>query len=150
MHTGDSPSVCFSTHGGRPLVCFSTHGVCPFEWFPHTGSSPVCDQEDMDDMVHTKFERSRGRPTNILYFSYSVGGLAEAGLYQYITTFQLIFLTGVVKIPPAVAGTITSAAILLEAICCFVVGHLSDSLRWRYGRRRPFILLTAFLLPSIS
>ena len=84
----------------------------------------------------------------ITYFSYGLGGLAEAGLYQYITTFQLIFLTGVVKIPPATAGTITSAAILLEAVCCFVVGHLSDNLRWRYGRRRPFILLSVFLLPA--
>mgnify|MGYP001157486003 CR=1 FL=1 len=84
----------------------------------------------------------------ITYFSYSLGGLAEAGLYQYITTFQLIFLTGVVKIPPATAGTITSVAILLEAVCCFVVGHLSDNLRWRYGRRRPFILLSVLLLPA--
>ncbi len=92
-----------------------------------------------------------GRPTErslkIIYFSYSLGGLAEAGLYQYITTFQLIFLTSVVQIPAAAAGTITSVAILLEAACCFVVGHLSDSLRWHYGRRRPFILLSVLLLP---
>ncbi|MGI6765037.1 MAG: MFS transporter [Anaerovoracaceae bacterium] len=98
-------------------------------------------------MAIVKSEKLPRKSKKILYFTYSIGGLAEAGLYQYITTFQLIFLTGVVKIPPEVAGSITSVAILLEAACCFVVGHLSDSLRWRYGRRRPFIFLSAFLLP---
>jgi len=98
-------------------------------------------------MSHAQPGRPSGRSQNILYFTYGIGGLAEAGLYQYITTFQLIFLTGIVKISPEIAGTITSVAILLESACCFVVGHLSDSLRWQYGRRRPFIFLSAFLLP---
>ncbi|MDI9494166.1 MAG: hypothetical protein QM289_06785, partial [Bacillota bacterium] len=66
-------------------------------------------------MAIVKSEKLPRKSKKILYFTYSIGGLAEAGLYQYITTFQLIFLTGVVKIPPEVAGSITSVAILLEA-----------------------------------
>ena len=82
-----------------------------------------------------------------VFFCYSLCGLADAGFYQYVTTFQLIFLTSVVGVSPVTAGTITSLSILLEAICCFVVGRISDNLRSRYGRRRPFLLISVFFMP---
>lgn len=82
-----------------------------------------------------------------LCMGYGAGAVGEAGFYQFVTSFQLIFLTGVVGMPPGMAGTITSLTILVEAICSIVVGRFSDQLTWRYGRRRPFVLVAAVTVP---
>ena len=82
-----------------------------------------------------------------LCLGYGTGALGEAGFYQFVTSFQLIFLTGVVGISPELAGTITSLTILVDAVCSIAVGRFSDHLAWRFGRRRPFVLLSIFSMP---
>ena len=82
-----------------------------------------------------------------LSLGYAVGAVGEAGFYQFVTAFQLVFLTGVVKLSPGLAGTITSLTILMDAVCSVLIGKFSDQLRGRFGRRRPFILFAVFSIP---
>lgn len=73
---------------------------------------------------------------------YGIIGLGEAGLYGIIGTFSLFFLTTVVGINPAVAGTITAIGAVWETLCGAVIGYISDNTVSKYGKRKPFILLS--------
>jgi len=53
-----------------------------------------------------------------------------------------------VGMDPARAGTIISTSLIADAIVSAFVGRFSDNLRSKYGRRRPLILFSAFVLPA--
>lgn len=76
---------------------------------------------------------------------YGVGQMADSIPYNLIGTFSLFFLTNAVGLPASVAGTISMIALLWDAITDPVVGHMSDTCTSRYGRRRPFMVVS--LLP---
>lgn len=82
-------------------------------------------------------------------FGYGSGTFSEAGFYQFVNSFQLVFLTSVVGIDPGIAGTIVSITILMDAVGTMFIGHFSDNLKCRYGRRRPLILISAIFNPVI-
>lgn len=94
----------------------------------------------------TNQEERLSRKTNL---GYGVGTLSEAGFYQFMNSFQLIFLTSVVGISPGIAGTITFLTVLADAGGTMFIGHFSDNLQSRYGRRRPMILAAAFCTPCL-
>ena len=73
--------------------------------------------------------------------AYGFIGTGEAGLYGIIGTFALFFLTTVVGINPAAAGTITAVGAVWETFCGAVVGYASDNTATRYGKRKPYILI---------
>ena len=78
---------------------------------------------------------------------YGAGYLPDPCFYQFIASFQIVFLTGVVGLSPAVAGTISSVTIMSDAVFSIVVGKWSDNVRSRFGRRRPFLLAVYLLMP---
>ncbi|MBR5641326.1 MAG: MFS transporter [Firmicutes bacterium] len=78
---------------------------------------------------------------------YGAGYLPDPCFYQFIATFQIVFLTGVVGLTPAAAGTISSLTIMADAVFSLFVGKWSDNLRSRFGRRRPFLLAVSFVMP---
>ncbi len=78
---------------------------------------------------------------------YGAGYLPDPCFYQFIASFQIVFLTGVVGIAPAAAGTISSVTMLADAVFSLFVGKWSDNMRSRFGRRRPFLLAVAFIMP---
>ena len=78
---------------------------------------------------------------------YGAGYLPDPCFYQFIASFQIVFLTGVVGLSPSTAGTISSATILADAVFSLFVGKWSDNLRSRFGRRRPFLLVVSFVMP---
>lgn len=80
---------------------------------------------------------------------YGIGNFSESSFYQFVNTFQLVFLTSVVGIDPAMAGTIVSLTIFADAAGTVFIGHISDNLRCRFGRRRPLILLSTIADPLI-
>ena len=47
---------------------------------------------------------------------YGAGYLPDPCFYQFIASFQIVFLTGVVGLSPAVAGTISSVTIMSDAV----------------------------------
>lgn len=80
-----------------------------------------------------------------LRLGYGIGQMSDSLPYNFIATYALFFLTNVAGIPVAVAGTIAMIAILWDAVTDPLVGHMSDVSRSKYGRRRPFMIVS--LLP---
>lgn len=83
------------------------------------------------------------------YIAYGTGFLGDALYYQFISTYLLVFLTGVAGLSPKDAGTIGSVIVLADAAGSLFVGRVTDGLKCRYGRRRPVLLFSAFVLPLI-
>ena len=74
---------------------------------------------------------------------YSIAGIADAGLYNFVFMFFLYFLTNVAGVRPAFAGTIVLVATLCDIFITPIVSQISDNSRSRFGRRRIFILVAA-------
>lgn len=75
--------------------------------------------------------------------SYGIGGLADNAMFTLIETFLLFYLTTVVGIKPAAAGTILALGCIWEAFCGPISGYLSDNIETRFGKRKPFLLAAA-------
>ena len=83
------------------------------------------------------------------YIAYGTGFLGDALYYQFITSYLLVFLTGPVGLGSKDAGTVGSIIVLADAVCSLFVGRVTDGLKCRYGRRRPVLLFSAFVVPLI-
>jgi len=68
-------------------------------------------------------------------------GLAAFGMLRQI--FYAIFLTDVIGLDPRLASIGALVGIIWDAVNDPLVGALSDRVRTRWGRRRPFLLLFA-------
>lgn len=77
---------------------------------------------------------------------YSLGGTGDAIAYDFVASFLLFFLTDLAGINPAIAGTIIGVAVLWDAITDPIIGMLSDRSKSKYGKKRPFLLLSAIPL----
>ncbi|MCR4805529.1 MAG: MFS transporter [Clostridia bacterium] len=78
---------------------------------------------------------------------YGAGYLPDPCFYQFIASFQIVFLTSIVGLSPAAAGTISAVTMLADAVFSLFIGKISDNVRSRFGRRRPFLLATSFAMP---
>lgn len=72
---------------------------------------------------------------------YGAATFADSAPYNFVTVYLILFLTTVVGMSPEVSGTISSAIILADGIVGALIGYISDNVRWKYGRRRPFLLI---------
>ncbi|NLY88584.1 MAG: hypothetical protein GX085_03045 [Firmicutes bacterium] len=73
-------------------------------------------------------------------FSYGLSDFGFSIAYTIPAFFLMIFLTDVAGIPPALVGTVLLVAKIWDAVIDPFIGHLSDRLQTRWGRRRPFLL----------
>ena len=73
------------------------------------------------------------------------GGAESAGslIWTVFYTYFLFYLTDVVKMDPAVAGLVMMVGSFWQAGFTPLAGVFSDTRRWRWGRRRPFLLAMA-------
>jgi sugar (glycoside-pentoside-hexuronide) transporter len=78
-----------------------------------------------------------------LLFGYGGGEGAYSLIWAIFYIFFLYFLTDVVLINPATAGLILGICTLWDAITDPVAGIISDKIKTRWGRRRPFMLVSA-------
>jgi len=76
-----------------------------------------------------------------LRFVYGSGDWGRASFNTLRTIFYAIFLTDVVGLDPRLASIAALIGILWDAVNDPIVGSLSDRVRTRWGRRRPFILI---------
>lgn len=74
---------------------------------------------------------------------YAVGQMTDSIGFNLFYFFFMFFLTDYAGVSPAAAGTISLIAVIWDAVTDPVVGHISDNLRYRYGRRRPLMLAAA-------
>src|SRR4029078_390855 len=75
--------------------------------------------------------------------AYGIGDSAANFVFQTQITFLLFFYTDVFESGASTAGMIVLASRLLDAFTDPVVGVLADRTKTRWGRYRPWILLTA-------
>jgi GPH family glycoside/pentoside/hexuronide:cation symporter len=69
-----------------------------------------------------------------------VGDFGFNFYWQVASLYLLYFYTDVLKLPPAVAGSIYMAALIWDAVLDPIVGLLADRTRSRFGRYRPYLL----------
>lgn len=74
------------------------------------------------------------------------GEVYGGGAVPILSGIYFIFLTRVINISPAVAGTIVLASKLWDAITDPLMGVISDNTRSKYGRRRPYLFLGSILV----
>lgn len=75
-------------------------------------------------------------------------GLGSLGTISYLNTVSalvLVYLTTVMKVPPDVAGYLVFSARIIDAFSDPVMGRITDRTRSRWGRRRPWLLVGAFV-----
>ncbi len=87
-----------------------------------------------------------------LYLNLSVLWLAITGLWAALVT--IVVQTLVARLAPLhkdlVLGCILAAGAVVSTVVCIVVGAASDHARWRWGRRRPYVLAGSLLaLPCL-
>ncbi len=71
---------------------------------------------------------------------YGLGDIGFSLTSTLINVYYLLFLTDVVGLRPALAGTAMMVAKQWDWINDPLIGHISDHTRSRWGRRRPFLL----------
>jgi len=76
---------------------------------------------------------------------FGAGDTAATLSHTIIAFFFLIYLTDVIGIRPALAGSVVLIGKIWDAVTDPLVGHISDNTRSRFGRRRIFLI--AFALP---
>ncbi len=108
------------------------------------GSPSVAgDRDPGRSSVPEQTDQAPARLSLWLKLIYGTGdwGLASFGTIRQI--FYAIFLTDVVGLEPRLASVAALVGIICDAINDPLVGMLSDKVRTRWGRRRPFLLIFA-------
>lgn len=90
-------------------------------------------------------DSTSGRPpltlwTNILY---GVGSIAFGVHLTVLTSALLLFYNQVVGLPAAWVGAAMALTLIFDAICDPLIGEWSDHTRSRWGRRHPFMYVSA-------
>ena len=78
-----------------------------------------------------------------LKFIYGLGDWGASAATTARNAFWFVFLTSVVGLNPALAGTIALVGKIWDGINDPLVGMMSDRLRTRWGCRRPFFMFGA-------
>ncbi len=74
---------------------------------------------------------------------YGTGDWGRASYNTLRQIFYAIFLTDVVGIDPRLASIAALVSVIWDAVNDPIVGNMSDNVRTRWGRRRPFMLIFA-------
>lgn len=78
--------------------------------------------------------------------AFAVGELYGSGGVAILSLLYLWFLVSIIKIPAGIAGTIIMLARVWDAVSDPLMGVISDNTRTKYGRRRPYIFASGFLV----
>jgi GPH family glycoside/pentoside/hexuronide:cation symporter len=83
--------------------------------------------------------------------AYGVGNVAYSLPYQATATFFLFFATVILKIPPALAGTVLAVSAVWDAVTDPLVGYLSDNTEnGRLGRRHPYLIVGGVSVAALT
>lgn len=77
--------------------------------------------------------------------SWGVGALGVAVLMNSGSFLVLTYLITVIKLSPALAGTVMLVTKIFDAISDPIMGIISDRSKFKSGRRRPFLFVGTFL-----
>lgn len=82
------------------------------------------------------------RPPGLVKLSYSVGQVVESG-YLAVNGFIFFYYTAVLGLSGSMVGAALAISMCLDAAADPLIGSWSDSVRSRFGRRLPVMLLGA-------
>lgn len=82
------------------------------------------------------------KPTAGVKFFYSIGQFIESG-YLAVNTFVFFYYTAVLGLSGSLVGAAMAISMTVDAALDPLIGSWSDSIRSRYGRRLPAMLLAA-------
>ena len=89
-------------------------------------------------------DRAEGR--TLAEIGWASGSMGVAALYNVMALFGLFFMTTFLGIAPAVAGALLFFSKIYDALIHPMVGAMSDRTRHRWGPRRIWLLVGAFLV----
>ncbi len=101
-------------------------------------------QNQQKQQKQQKYEQNNDRVSRKEGLIFAAGDLYGGGAQVIISFFYLIFLTDVVQIRPALAGTVILVSKIWDAISDPLMGVLTDNTRSRWGRRKPYFLIGFF------
>lgn len=87
--------------------------------------------------------RVAGRLPRTVALGWGAAEWAGSTAWAVFGTYFLFFMTDVVGLNAAVAGTVVLIVSIVAGVVTPPVGILSDSIGWRWGRRRPFLLIAS-------
>ena len=76
---------------------------------------------------------------------WSLGALGVAFMMNTVAFFALFYMISVLKIEPAIAGVVVFLPKIFDAVTDPIVGTWSDRIKTGKSRRRPFLLIGAFM-----
>lgn len=79
-------------------------------------------------------------------FAFGIGQVAEGVKNQAFNVFLLFYYQQVIGIPGTLAGLALSIAMIFDAVTDPLAGIVSDRMQSRWGRRHPFMFISAFPL----
>ena len=91
-------------------------------------------------------EQNQGRLPLSTKIGFGVGDIFGGGAMMIIGFYYLYFLTDVVLLSPALAGTAFLVSKVWDAVTDPIMGVISDRTRTRFGRRRPYFLAGIVLI----
>lgn len=80
---------------------------------------------------------------------YSIGYIGQGAVYNFISTYFILFMTDCIGMSSALSGLIMSLALLAEVFAGMIIGNISDGFQSPLGKRRPFILTAAVCMPLV-
>ena len=79
--------------------------------------------------------------------TYSTGQAIEVLISGVVPIFLLYYLTSVCGLRPDVAGLVLFISLAIDAVADPLIGASSDGWKSRWGRRHPFMIVGAIILP---
>jgi len=87
--------------------------------------------------------KNENRIKNKLFYGFA--DIYGGGSFLVISILFLVFLTDVVKMNPALAGTIPLVGKIWDAVTDPIMGNITDRTKSRYGSKRLYLLIGSFL-----
>lgn len=97
----------------------------------------------MPDKIEVQVDTPKSNLSLLTKLIYGSGDWGRASFNTLRQFFYAIFLTDVVGIEPRLASIAALISILWDAVNDPIVGTISDNVRTKWGRRRPFLLIFA-------
>ena len=96
-------------------------------------------------MSNSEASRAGERPTAgfITQALYGLGAVSSGIKMRALSAFLLLYYNQVLGLSPTSVSLVITVILVFDAICDPVVGHLSDRFRSPWGRRHPFMYLSA-------
>lgn len=75
-------------------------------------------------------------------YGYGTASIADTIILDFVSAFFLFFLTNIVGINPALAGSVALIGVLWDAITDPIIGNMADKSTAKHGKYRRFILIS--------